>query len=553
MSFESGYAIGIDTGGTYTDTVVVKCEDASVVATAKSPTTHHDLSLGLASSLDKAMKQSGVSPDEVNLVSVSTTLATNAVVENKGARVGLFMIGTTKALKLPVVTLRYVTGGHKITGLEEDPLDIESLVDGIQDMAGHVDAYAVCSAMSIKNPAHELIAEKAISLSDPKPVFCSHTISTRAGQAERAATAVLNARLMPVMKDFLAGVGKALDARGLGSSVVVVRGNATPMSMDDAVLRAAETFASGPASTAYYGSIYSPAADALIVDVGGTTTDVTLIRNSQPTIQESGSFIGDWETHVEAVEMFTVGVGGDSFARINRSGNFEVGPGRVVPLCMAGNIPAPEKWIGKGHESHLLKTGPSAESSSDDDVLKYIFENGPSTFGQLMAGTGLGEIGLAGKVQKLVRSQLLEEVGFTPTDALHVEGQLEIGDRSVSEAAAALLGKEFNLDASGFAAMVLSETRTKIENAMLEHIVRKEIGGNMAGFIAGRAASSLVSFDASLNLPIVGIGAAAQKLLPEVAEKLHTEAVFPDHHEVGNALGAIKMALDKTKGDDGNE
>lgn len=544
MSLKSGYAIGIDTGGTYTDTVVVNCTDSSVIATAKSPTTHHDLSLGLASSLDKAMQGSGISPEDVNLVSVSTTLATNAVVENKGARIGLFMIGSTKALKLPVVSVRYVKGGHKITGAEEDPLDIESLVDGIKDMSAYVDGYAVCSAMSIKNPAHELISEKAISLTDPKPIFCSHTISTRAGQKERAATAVLNARLMPVMKEFLAGVAKALDGRGLGKSVVVVRGNATPMSMDNAVLRAADTFASGPASTAYYGSIYSPAKDALIVDVGGTTTDVTLIRDSRPTIEESGSIIGDWETHVEAVEMFTVGVGGDSFSRINRSGKLEVGPGRVAPLCMSGNIPSPDKWIGSSHESHLIKVGPAADGISDDPVLAYLKENGPSTFGQIMEGIGIGEIKLGDLTRKLVREQLVDEAGFTPTDALHVLGQLEIGDAEKSIAAAKVLGKEFGLDAKGFAEMVLAETRMKIENAMLDHIVRKEIGGNMAGIVAGRSASALVSFDVSLNLPIIGIGAAADKLLSEVAEKLHTKAVFPDHHEVGNALGAIKMALD---------
>lgn len=543
MSFSSGYAIGIDTGGTYTDTVLLDCADMSVVATAKSPTTHHDLSIGLSSSLDKAMSRSGINPDDVRLVSVSTTLATNAVVENKGARVGLFMIGPTKALKLPVVTMRFVEGGHKITGAEEDPLDIESLVDGLQDMRGHVDAYAVCAAMSFKNPAHELIAEKAISLTDPKPVFCSHTISTRAGQKERAATAVLNARLMPVMKEFLAGVGKALDARGLGKSVVVIRGNATSMSMENAVQRAADTFASGPASTAYYGSIYSPAADALIVDVGGTTTDVTLIRDSRPTIQESGSIIGEWETHVEAVEMFTVGVGGDSFSRINRSGKLEVGPGRVVPLCMAGEIPAPAGWIGQGHDSHLIKVGPAAESV-DEAAIEFLRENGPATFTRMMEGLGVGEIKLTGLVSSLVREQIVEEVGFTPTDALHVLGELQIGDSSVSVEAAGVLGAVFGLDAEGFARMVLEETRFKIENAMLEHIVRKEIGGNMAGIIAGRSSSPLVSFEPSLNLPIVGIGAAAAKLLPEVADRLHTEAVFPEYHEVGNALGAVKMALD---------
>ncbi|WP_291328590.1 hydantoinase/oxoprolinase family protein [Desulfovibrio sp. UCD-KL4C] len=544
MNFENGYAIGIDTGGTYTDTVVVKCADLSVVATAKSPTTHHDLSLGLAASLDEVLKKSKVDPAEVNLVAVSTTLATNAVVENKGARVGLFSIGSSKAVKLPVVTARYVKGGHKVTGDEVDPLDIESLVDGVMNMKGYVDSYAVCSAMSIKNPAHEIIAEKAISLTDPKPVFCSHRISTKAGHAERSATTVLNARLMPVMSEFLEGVSAVLNERSLGGYVVVIRGNATSMSMEKAIERAADTFASGPASTAYYGCIYSPAKDALIVDVGGTTTDVTLIRNSQPTIQENGSTIGDWETHVEAVEMFTVGIGGDSYSRVNRSGKLEIGPDRVVPLCMAGDIPLPEKWMGVGNDSRLIKIGSTASSVSDDAILSYLSKNGPSTYAQLMAGLDLGEISLGSKLEKLVREQLVDEVGFTPTDALHVLDKIKIGNRTMSVSAAKVLGAVFEMSSEEFAEKVLNDTRFKIENAMLEHIVRKEIGGNMAGIVAGRSASKLVSFDVSLNLPIVGIGAAADCLLSEVAEELHTEAVFPEFHEVGNALGAVRMALD---------
>ncbi len=541
------YAIGIDTGGTYTDSVVVNSESGEIVATAKAPTTHYRLSDGLEASLAKVMENSGIDPSQVKTISVSTTLATNAVVEGKGARVGLFMIGPVKAVKLPVVTVRYITGGHKFSGEEDDPLDLESLVDGIADMRDHVDAYAVCSAMSFNNPTHELVAAKAIGLTDPKTVFCSHQISSKAGQAERAATAVLNARLMPVMEKFLEGVSSALIRCKLGGSVVVIRGNATPMSMQDAVSRAAETFASGPASTAYYGSLFAPDENALIVDVGGTTTDVTLIRNSKPTINENGSVIGEWETHVEAVEMFTVGIGGDSYVKVSESGMLNTGPARVVPLSMAGDIPDPAKWMGKGHESRLIKAGPAATEAGDDKVLAALLSEGPATYGELIRKLEIPDIRLSSMIEGLVREQLAEEIGFTPTDALHVQGRLELGDVQKALAGAAALGAEYAEDAQDFARRVLDSVSQKIENAMLEHIVRKEIGGNMAGIVAGRSASSLVSFKAKLNLPIVGIGAPASYLLPEVATRLETEAFFPDHHEVGNALGAVMMALKESQ------
>jgi N-methylhydantoinase A/oxoprolinase/acetone carboxylase beta subunit len=542
------YAIGIDTGGTYTDSVIVNAESGEIVASAKSPTTHYKLSVGLEKSLTAVMEKSGIDPSEVGTVSVSTTLATNAIVEDKGARVGLFMIGPVKAVRLPVVTVNYITGGHKFSGAEDDPLDVEKLVDGINDMRGYVDAYAVCAAMSFKNPAHELVAAKAISLADPgKAVFCSHEISTKAGQAERAATAVLNARLMPVMKKFLEGVSSALIRCHLGGSVVVIRGNATPMSMEDAVSRAAETFASGPASTAYYGSLYTPEENSLIVDVGGTTTDVTLIKNSRPTINEDGSIIGKWETHVEAVEMFTVGIGGDSYVKITDSGILNIGPARVIPLCMAGDIPDPSKWMGKGDNSRLIRKGPAADEPGDDKILQTLFADGPATYGELITKLGIPDISLGSMIEFLVREQLVEEIGFTPTDALHVQGKIELGDASKSVSGAAVLGAVYGQDAETFAENVLENVYEKIENAMLEHIVRKEIGGNMAGIIAGRSASPLVSFEASLNLPIVGIGAPASYLLPDVAERLKTKAVFPEYHEVGNALGAVMMALKESK------
>src|SRR5690606_20786013 len=128
-------------------------------------------------------------------------------------------------------------------------------------------------------------------------------------------TACLNAQLLPVMRDFLDGMRRALDALGIAGEVLVVRGDARAMRMEEALRQAASTVASGPAATALFGAHQSQEQDALIVDVGGTTTDITIIRSGSPVIDPQGMTIGKWETHVEAVEMFTVGVGGDSFVR----------------------------------------------------------------------------------------------------------------------------------------------------------------------------------------------------------------------------------------------
>jgi N-methylhydantoinase A/oxoprolinase/acetone carboxylase beta subunit len=193
------YIIGIDTGGTYTDAVLLEKQTGRVLAKAKKPTTHFALARGTGLALTELLKISGVAPEDVGSVSISSTLATNSVVENKGARVAVIVIGYVKHFKLPVTAVVFVKGGHNIQGEEEEPLDLDYLVSLVDGLRNDVDAYGICSAMSMKNPTHELVTEKAIAMLDPKPVFCSHRISRLTGMQERAATAGLHAKLMPVM------------------------------------------------------------------------------------------------------------------------------------------------------------------------------------------------------------------------------------------------------------------------------------------------------------------------------------------------------------------
>ena len=262
----SSYCIGIDTGGTYTDAVLMDSETLKVVHWAKEATTHHDLGIGVGLALESLLS-GGISPEDIRHLAVSTTLATNAIVERRGARVGLFVFGYVRHFKLPVIANVFLKGGHTITGVEDSPLDIEGLVDTIQSLKDEVDSYAVCGAMSIKNPAHELVAEEAISMLDPKPVFCSHQVSDHPGIRARAATACLHAKLMPLMVGFLSSIQLSMLKIKLNCPVTIICGNGKGASLDEAVDRAAITMASGPAATARFGCTAGEAS-ALIVDVG---------------------------------------------------------------------------------------------------------------------------------------------------------------------------------------------------------------------------------------------------------------------------------------------
>ena len=543
------YGIGIDTGGTYTDAVLIDLTTREVLHSAKRETTHKDLGLGLRDALTEVLKTAGTDPTMISKIAVSTTLATNAVVEDKGARVGLIVIGFSKQVEAPAVSVRHDKGGHKFSGQEEDPLDMEALVDTIGELRGEVDVYAVSAAMSFTNPAHEQVTSRALSMIDPgKPVFCSHEISSRAGVRERAATAALNARLMPVMQDFLTGVQDSLEALGLPRKVSIIRGDVTPMDIEQAVTSAASTFASGPAATAYFGAVFSPVPSALIVDIGGTTTDVTILHGGSPCIGEKGSRIGQWQTHVDSVEMFTVGIGGDSLVRRTGSGELKIGPRRVLPLAQAPTeMPDPAEWIGHDARSGcVLPMGSlEPETASGDPILEMVAANGFATFQELDRELNLGSLALNSRLDRYIKQGLLQEAGFTPTDALHVLGKLNLGNRHTSVRGAQVLADGAGSSVEDFCLKVLNETEQRIEDAILEHVIRRELGGTWTGFLGERRKSTLLSIDFQLSMPLIGLGGPARFLLPRVAERLKTKVTFPDHHEVGNALGAILLAADK--------
>lgn len=532
--------IGIDTGGTYTDAVLVDKSSRKVVASAKTPTTHYDLSLGITSALKKLMEGRLNDLSGVAEVHVSTTLATNAVVEDRGSRVGLFVIGQTKPLDLPALSIRYVPGGHTYTGEEENKLDIEMLVDGIEALRGMVEAYAVTASMSIQNPAHELVAAKAIQMMDPKPVFLSHQISKKPGMKERAATAVLNASLMPVMEYFLKSMNHALSSEGFTGKVMIVRGDGFLMDLEKAASEAASTFASGPAATAIYGALPSGGAEAIVVDVGGTTTDITMIRGGKPVISSDGSIIGEWETHVDAVEMHTVGCGGDSKVSFDGSGKISVGPCRVLPVSMAGKMLKSLDWLSSGKMT-CLALAPDVEPALalSEPVMTYLGEKGPSSPDAIGEALGMAEITLDSILEQLIRMQLVMEIGFTPTDALHVLGTLDIGNVDMAVKAAGILSSISGLSSEEFCTEIVKTTGDKIRDSIVEHVVQKEMGFKMTGFLGGIKGTSLLDVNFKLNMPLVGMGAAARHLLPYVADSLETKAVFPDHYEVGNALGAV--------------
>ncbi len=563
------YIIGIDTGGTYTDAVLMDADSGAVLATAKEPTTHYHLATGTGHALAALLAASGVAPSEIRQLAVSTTLATNAVVEGKGARVGLFVIGYVKHFRLPVVAVVFIKGGHTIQGTEEEPLDLENLVDTVRGLAPEVDAYAVCGAMSMENPTHELVAEKAISMLDPdKPVFCSHRISQQAGMRERAATASLHAKLMPLMQDYIAGIQVAMIKQGFSCPVVIIGGNGQAVSIDQAVERAGMTVASGPACSAHFGamqmketegigvaeaatSIPASPSDGLVIDVGGTTTDIAMIENGRPLMAPNGCQIGEWQTHVEAIDMFTGGIGGDSHVVIDDQGALVIGPARVLPLSMtapvrSGTLRSAGEWLGGGGLSRCIglvvgEEGEEVPEDLDDPVIDFLRQHGPATPAAISGAIGISAVPLEKHLERLAQAQLTFETGFTPTDALHVLGKIDLGNREAATAGATVLARICGETPEEFCCRVVRFTEKKIEDLIIDYVIHHYWGKSLTSFISSRTDHPVLGVQFALKIPLIGIGAAARHFLPAVAARLGTTVSFPDHCEVGNAVGAAML------------
>ncbi|NBT30951.1 MAG: hydantoinase/oxoprolinase family protein, partial [Rhodobacteraceae bacterium] len=227
------YLLGVDTGGTYTDAVIIDEASETVIASAKSLTTRPDLNLGVGRAIDNAIALSGVAPDQVAMVSLSTTLATNALVEGQGGRVALVFIGFDEselnraglidALKGdPVIQM---SGGHNHAGSEVSPLDLARLDTELAALPKGITGYAVAASFATRNPAHEIAVRDIIRAKTGKPVTCSHELSNALGGPKRALTAVLNARLIGMIARLIGACEDHLAKIGISARLMVVRGD----------------------------------------------------------------------------------------------------------------------------------------------------------------------------------------------------------------------------------------------------------------------------------------------------------------------------------------
>ncbi|MDO5862615.1 MAG: hydantoinase/oxoprolinase family protein, partial [Thermoplasmata archaeon] len=484
--------LGLDTGGTYTDAVIMDLDGSRVLCKAKSPTTREDLCIGIRGAVE-AMDRDLLK--DVGVVSLSSTLATNSVVEGKGARVALVCIGNEYDGSFPADFSVVVSGGHDLRGDEAAPLDEKAVGEFLESVRGRVDGVAIAGYLAVRNPDHENrvrdMADRILGI----PAVCGHDLSSGLGFNERAATCVMNARLIPVIQDLIDSVKTVLAEFGIRAPLMMVRGNGSMMGEEEARRRPVETVLSGPAASLIGAMVLSGNRDAIVMDMGGTTTDIGILRDGKPRLEPEGAVIGGTRTRVMAAEISTSGIGGDSRILVV-NGQVALSPLRVMPLCFASqrwpriketlaSLGGEKPWSHAVQDERsvvldseffrTLRVPADARDFSDSDMaLLDALRKEPLTLKEAAAIVGVHPYTL--NVRKLEGLGLVQRIGFTPTDMLHACGEMDQFDAEASVMAAGFLSRGTRMDAEAFLADCRERIRVKLCTELMRELMSEETG-----------------------------------------------------------------------------
>ena len=491
------------------------------------------------------------------------------MVEGQGGRVGLVLIGFDPAdagrpaLKAalhgdPVIA---VAGGHDSFGSERGPLDAATLAAEARRLAPSLTGFAVSGRFATLNPAHEIAARDLLRAETGLAVTCGHELSAKLDGPRRALTSVLNARLVHLLNALVEATEERLRMHGIAAPLMVVRGDGALVGADIARTKPIETIFSGPAASAIGGAYLAGVSDAVVSDIGGTTTDVAILRGGRPRVDPDGALIGGFRTMVEAIAIRTRGLGGDSEAGLFSQGvetALTLGPRRAMPVSLlaASESDLVHETLDRQllsdipHEldgRFVVPLGTGGDGLAEPEALLLTRLQGrPAATDRLVTGRREGHA-----LQRLIARRLVMPCALTPSDAAHVTGVYSAWDRAAAEKAATLfarrrtsLGRPIATDGSALARLVIETLKERSAEFILDCALSED------GFAIGLATHPLalaglaqhrgvVAHSLKLAMPLVGLGASARTYYADIGALLGGLTTVPEHAEVANAIGAV--------------
>ncbi|WP_321429880.1 hydantoinase/oxoprolinase family protein [uncultured Methanolobus sp.] len=538
------YSLGIDAGGTYTDAVLLDDENETIIESSKSLTSYPDPLEGIRGAIE------GLDPQrlrEVKVVSVSTTLSTNSILEGTGSPVALILIGNFDIKEeLPTNHYLQVKGGHDHNGIETNPLDTESIKEFVLEVKDKVSAFAISSYFSVRNHDHELCVKDIVTELTGLPAVCSYELSQDLGAFERAVTAFLNAQLIPVTERFMTTVEAEIKSRGIDAKVFMLKCDGSVIGIQSALKKPIESIFSGPAGSLVGASFLAKSDSCAVIDVGGTSTDISVIYSGVPEMSDAGAVVGGWKTRVKAIKMETSAMGGDSHVWV-RGKDINIGPRRVIPLCRAAVLypgflehlkanPIPSKMrLGINYQptKFYLRTDYDAIEASPEEreVLEAVKKEPTSTteiFNRIKKFP-------ASKIfDSLIQKRLLQPIGFTLTDALHVLGEYTERNIEAANVGADMLGSIVDMDRHEFAKYIKREFSKNMACDLVSFFLDGVEKSEIRKIFDIRSPAKF-----KIEVPIVLIGGPVSAFVNEMQEILDAEIILPEYSNVGNAAGAL--------------
>lgn len=552
--------LGIDTGGTYTDGVIIDLASKKILDATKASTTHDDLIVGIRNTIAQL---NGENLGDIEYAALSTTLATNAIVEGRGCRVGLLLLGFEPIAPLPPCECHLLPGEISVRGKEVVPLDLAATQKAIAQLKDKVDAVAVSGIFSVHNPEHEETVKAMVRETLGLPVVTAHELTTVLGIQERTVTAILNARLISVIDELMTAVKQALAEKGIVAPIMIVKGDGSLMNESIARERPIETILSGPAASIIGSTFLGDCENGLVLDMGGTTTDIAILRQGRPRLDSEGAKVGGWRTRVNAAEANTFGLGGDSRIYYDYdSKNTLVGPRRCWPVSIicrdypsylaelrhieTAKVAMISNELPEGYFL-LRKPAPHMELSPKQLQIIEVLKDGPHTIVEIARAIDTTPNFL--NVKSLVEHGVLGMIGFTPTDILHTTGEYVAGSVEAAKISARLMAYSRDMDTADFLAMA----RTKVTDKLCRTILQSAMDYQRFAFsdvdedktwessfanAIWQQKDDILSINYHLNIPIIGIGAPIKAWLEPAAAKFGADISFPAHNDVANAVGA---------------
>jgi N-methylhydantoinase A len=333
--------IGLDVGGTNTDVVLLG--ETGIERQTKVPTDPDNLFEVVWTGLQQVIR--GVPVERIRRVVLSTTLSTNAIAENKLVPVGMIVSGGPG-----VDPLQFSTGNHffSVSGSIDhrgrevraiDPLEIEAIRSRL--LSEDIRIVGVVSKFSVRNPKHELKMQELLG-DDFEYVILGHQVSGNLSFPRRIATAYLNGAVYPIYKRFFEAVQDCLEKEGLDIPIYVLKADGGTMSLEASLAFPGQTILSGPAASVMGAVPYAPAHhDAVVLDIGGTTTDMAVLINGVPLLDPHGIELGHYKTLIRSLQTHSIALGGDSAVCLV-DGALQVGPARLGPaMAFGGTTPTP--------------------------------------------------------------------------------------------------------------------------------------------------------------------------------------------------------------------